>query len=1105
MSYLTIFCFQKKPPKKIRPKSYRFWNKILPQVLGLILFCTVSSSAQITFIDCECDMQPFIEIQENSGSSNDATICEGDQATITANGGDHYAWSTGSETESITVMEGGLYTVTITDTTNCQAIESVLILEYSKPFLVFDPEFCEGTSTRIQITGASSYTWGNGLMNRPLVVTESGTYSVTINDTNGCTYIETATLSKLSNPVAEILARDSNGDELSTNSQVCSGELISLEVTQGFASYAWSPVEGLSDPNGSTTTLSFTGTRTYMVTVTDLNGCTTEQSITLTISTPMGSVGGDKTVCLGESVVIEASGGVSFNWTPTDGLSDPTIATPIATPTQSTNYQVVITDINGCTSQGEVLVSVNELQASGGLDQVICKGENVGLNAMGGTTYLWSPSNGLNNVTIANPVASPESTTLYSVLITDANGCTMTDEVLVTVNEISTMITVDQTICMGESTSLVATGGTSYIWSPSEGLSNTTIANPVASPVNTTSYAVVITDSNGCSAEEMVTLLVNPLPSVSLTNDTAICPTDTIQLLATASTGISYAWSPTEGLSDPSIANPLASPTQNTTYQVTVTDANGCSAIEAVTITVFPETILQLRFFNPIFSTDSLLMCVKPFGAQSSIASLEWSPADYLTSTTDDSTFIVPNGATGDINYTVNVVDDNGCTAEESTGRIRIFQGTTNNAPAQLQVVTSPSFQASIAGNIRTESGSLVDKSDINLQGEDYEMDARSNIGEYAFDKVLMYQNYILTPSMSDRMNNGVSTLDAVLLHQHLLGITYLESPYKIIAADIDRSGELTIADIVELRKIVLQSESAQMNDASWRFIDASYVFENPLDPLKENFPEDIYLNDVDRDIKEVDFIAIKIGDLSGDTTYDQLVSSTNRTSKESVVFRTSIDVEQKSKSLLVHFFPEDLEEIAGFQFAAGFDTNQFEYQDLMSSSLVEGSSIGINEVENGIVKINWVKPVLSQSLKIEQPLFSLRFKPTKARIDFELQIKEEVLDAEAYSSHGDIRKIKLLSAQSSPTVNALPILDQNQPNPFNQSTNIRFYLPVPSEVVLKIFDNTGTFLWQQEEWYSKGDNHWIVNGEELPNGGILYYQLRTPTAILTKKMIYAR
>ena len=96
------------------------------------------------------------------------------------------------------MTEGGLYTVTITDNTNCQAIESVLILEHSRPFLSFDPSFCTGSSTRIQVNGATSYTWENGLINQALEVTTGGTYTVTINDVNGCTYVETATIQAVS-------------------------------------------------------------------------------------------------------------------------------------------------------------------------------------------------------------------------------------------------------------------------------------------------------------------------------------------------------------------------------------------------------------------------------------------------------------------------------------------------------------------------------------------------------------------------------------------------------------------------------------------------------------------------------------------------------------------------------------------------------------------------------------------------------------------------------------------------------------------------------------------------------------------------------------------
>jgi len=227
-------------------------------------------------------------------------------------------------------------------------------------------------------------------------------------------------------------------------------------------------------------------------------------------------------------------------------------------------------------------------QPEAGSDVAICNGANTQLSASGGTTYSWSPATGLDNPNSQNPIASPTSTTTYTVTIYSAYGCTSTDNVVVTVYPLPTAEAGNNApICLGGSgVTLNASGGTSYSWSPATGLSATNIYNPIANPTATTTYTVTVTDAHGCSATDAVVVTVNSLPTANAGSDVNYCIGTPVQL--SASGGTSYSWSPATGLSATNINNPTASPSVTTTYTVTVTDINGCSATDDVVVTVNP-------------------------------------------------------------------------------------------------------------------------------------------------------------------------------------------------------------------------------------------------------------------------------------------------------------------------------------------------------------------------------------------------------------------------------------------------------------------------------------------------------------------------------------
>lgn len=301
----------------------------------------------------------------------------------------------------------------------------------------------------------------------------------------------------------------------------------------------------------------------------------------------------DTTICKGSSTVLSASitgsapSGTTLVWydarvAGTILHSGASFTTPVLN-ASSTYY------VGTCpgTYRVAVTVTIDNPPANAGIDLSICKKDSVQLNASGGLTYSWLPVTNLSSTSVPNPIAKPTSTTTYTLTVTDARGCSATDAMVLSVKPLpSPTVTADTTLCAGKKKQLNAGGGTSYLWTPATGLSSTTVANPIATAIATTTYTVSIKNTFNCKANATVKITVNNLPVANAGMDTSFCARASANL--NASGGISYSWLPLAGLTNATIANPVASPINSTTYTVTVTDTNNCSAADTVRIKINP-------------------------------------------------------------------------------------------------------------------------------------------------------------------------------------------------------------------------------------------------------------------------------------------------------------------------------------------------------------------------------------------------------------------------------------------------------------------------------------------------------------------------------------
>jgi PKD-like domain/Secretion system C-terminal sorting domain len=327
-------------------------------------------------------------------------------------------------------------------------------------------------------------------------------------------------------------------------------------------------------------------TTTYTVNVS--NGiCSTNLTVVVTVLNNTANAGSDVTICEGASTTLSASGGGTYSWSPSSGLSNANIANPIANPTTTTTYTVVASSACGSASASvTVFVTPAPIITTSG-DATICAGSSTNLSASGASSYVWSPASSLSNSTISNPIATPTNTTTYTVIGT-VGLCSSTSYLTVSTSTISVSASGNATICSGNSAPLNASGASTYNWSPSTGLSSTTIANPTANPTSTTTYTVI--GSNGvCSASAQVTVTVNSLPTtpVAIVGSASICAgSSQVYSVANDPNISTYLWVLPSGWIGTSTTNSITVTTNGNGGTISIATQNNCGVSGFQTLAV---------------------------------------------------------------------------------------------------------------------------------------------------------------------------------------------------------------------------------------------------------------------------------------------------------------------------------------------------------------------------------------------------------------------------------------------------------------------------------------------------------------------------------------
>ena len=411
-----------------------------------------------------------------------------------------------------------------------------------------------------------------------------------------------------------------------------------------------------------------------------------------------------------------------------------------------------------------------------------------------------------------------------------------------------------------------------------------------------------------------------------------------------------------------------------------------------------------------------------------------------------------------------------------------------------------PTTFSAIEGNVENEMGEQIEDVTISVNGSNAVPTITGANGSYAFPTIPNSNSYDVAAEKNMNPKNGVTTFDLVLISKHILGITALDSPYKVIAADINRSNSITTFDIVQARRLILDIDTEFSNNTSWRFVDAGFVFPNPANPFASDFPEVVSISDLSAD-EAANFIGVKIGDVNASATPNNLLGSETRTTDGTLALNADDVKVNTGEEVVIDFKAKDFNAINGFQFTFNFDNTVLEFVDVKSGiESISAQNFGFTNVSEGLISASW-NTAKAVSLDDDAVIFSLVFNATAAaQLSETVSISSRVATAEAYNDASDVLDVQL-AFNGTVAANDFRVM-QNQPNPFKDATVIPFNMAEAGTVTLKVMDVTGKIVSVKEGDFNKGYNEFKLTRNDVPSAGVMYYSVETGTNTVTKKMI---
>jgi len=579
------------------------------------------------------------------------------------------------------------YTITVMSAadTNIKCEGAILVNDPASSIPVFnapDISVCKDVPTNVGTAPVAgySYDWiGNGLSNNfisnPVATVSTQTiYAVKISDITGCEIQDTVTVN------VENVQADAGPDWI-----ICGNGVAKLgSPASPNTTYLWepqaSPWQNGTNQNSAQPEVLLATDVTFTVTATTPSGCTTSDQVNVIINnSPTINDFADITICkgIGKQIGDIAYPGVTYQWTPATGLSDATAAQPIANPSSTTTYTLVANFPGGCSlpATDQVKVTVSDPYFSMP-DINYCPGNGpvaLGAGAPAGMVlYNWLPYELVSDYNIANPTTlnpPPNTATDFYLLVINQDGCAYTDTMMISPSLAAPLAGADKIVCQGNAINIGdaanTTGpGVTYNWTPANGLSDATAINPSFAGTTPGVFIFILSRTeNSCTSKDTVTVTVKDSLLTQLAAP-VICQNSCIQIGTSPAAGVQYQWSPSSGLSNPAIANPVACVANSSvSYTLTATDDNGCRAEQTIVIGVNALPAPQVNIAAVSACTGDTGIHLNPQITPPGSYTYLWSPDN---GSLNDITILNPTvtiGSTGTTQYNLEVTNSaSGCT-----------------------------------------------------------------------------------------------------------------------------------------------------------------------------------------------------------------------------------------------------------------------------------------------------------------------------------------------------------------------------------------------------------------------------------------------------------
>ena len=402
---------------------------------------------------------------------------------------------------------------------------------------------------------------------------------------------------------------------------------------------------------------------------------------------------------------------------------------------------------------------------------------------------------------------------------------------------------------------------------------------------------------------------------------------------------------------------------------------------------------------------------------------------------------------------------------------------------------------ALIGGRITSRNGEDLESAEVQVTAV---VDQVSNMkmtdinGQYAFSNNAMMNRYEVSASKSDDYLNGISTLDIILMQRHILALSNLEDPLQIVAADVNGDERITALDLVEMRRLLLGKSEVFSAGASWKFIAANQTFEDPNHPWP--LQDVISIGELDHNMKDQDFLAIKLGDVNGNAIANSALVAGGRNYNQHALLIEDRNV-NAGDEITISLDLNSIKNIVGLQLA--FNLEGGTWMSIASGDInIEATNVMISGPS---AAITW-----NSERTIKNAGFvSLMFKSNRSgKLSEMIYLDKQKLAPQAYAgTEISVTDLDIAWSTTSKSNEAFEVF-QNVPNPWDVETTVGFRIKAKGVVELAVFDVTGRQILGTSAVFSTGYNEFRINQSELSESGVLYYQLSYDNKVATRKMI---